>query len=194
MGHESDTKQEQALRFASQVCETLECGRVNGRFNKLYVVAAPGFLGMLRKQQSSSLQKIIAGEIDKNLAGHDFGGPPHALIVPGRLHFHETEALRTLADCPDEALDKHNPVGELDRLIEKYSEGCRRVIRELDPKDLPRPVTLEDVKALTGHAANYLDDGEYYQTERKATALASVSYAEGILDALKLLGLVEFEW
>jgi diphthine synthase len=129
-----------------------------------------------------------------NLAGHDFGDPPHVLIVPGRLHFHETEALKTLADCPDEALEGHKPVGELDRLIEKYSESCRRVIRELDPKDLSRTVTLEDVKALTGHAANYLDDGEYYQAERKATALASVSYAEGILDALRLLGLVEFEW
>ena len=136
----------------------------------------------------------IKADSAENLAGHDLGEPPHALIVPGRLHFHETEALRTLADCPDEALEGHKPVGELDRLIEKYSAGCRRVIEELNVKDLPRPVTLEDVKALTGHAANYLDDGEYYQTERKATALASVSYAEGILDALRLLGLVEFEW
>jgi diphthine synthase len=136
----------------------------------------------------------IKADSAKNLTGHLFGDPPHALIVPGRLHFHEKEALRTLAGCPDEALEGHRPVGELDRLIDKYSEGCRRVIRELDPKDLPRSVTLEDVKALTGHAANYLDDGEYYQSERKATALASVSYAEGILDALRLLGLVEFEW
>ncbi len=136
----------------------------------------------------------IKADSAKGLIGHDFGDPPHALIVPGRLHFHETEALRVLAGCPVEALEGHKPVGELDRLIEKYSESCRRVIRGLDPEGLPRSVTLEDVKALTGHAANYLDDGEYYQTERKATALASVSYAEGILDALRLLGLVEFEW
>jgi diphthine synthase len=136
----------------------------------------------------------IKADSAKNLASHDFGDPPHALIIPGKLHFHETEALKTLASCPDEALERHKPVGELDRLIDKYSESCRRVIRELDPKDLQKTVTPEDVKALTGHAANYLDDGEYYQTERKATALASVSYAEGILDALRLLGLVEFEW
>ena len=136
----------------------------------------------------------IKADSAKNLTGHDFGDPPHALIVPGRLHFHETEALRTLADCPDEALERLRPVGELDRLIEKYSEGCRRAIRGLDPKGPPRSVTLEGVKALIGHAANYLDDGEYYRTDRKATALASVSYAEGILDALRLLGLVEFEW
>jgi len=40
----------------------------------------------------------------------------------------------------------------------------------------------------------YLEDAEHYAEERRATALASVSYAEGILDALRLLGLVEFEW
>jgi diphthine synthase len=136
----------------------------------------------------------IKADSAENLARHDFGDPPQALIVPGRLHFHEREALRTLVSCPEKALDNHNPMGELDRLIDKYSAGCRKVLKELQAKDLPKAVTFQDVKALTGHAANYLDDGEHYQTERKATALASVSYAEGILDALKILGLVEFEW
>jgi diphthine synthase len=136
----------------------------------------------------------IKADFAENLVGHDLGDPPHALIVPGRLHFHEVEALRTLAGCPEKALDRHNSVGELDTLIEKYSAGCRRVLRDLTLNDLPRSVTVDDVKALSRHAANYLDDGEYYQAERKATALASVSYAEGILDALRLLGLVEFEW
>ncbi len=139
-------------------------------------------------------QEIKADSAGNLAARAHFGDPPHVLIVPGRLHFHETEALKTLAGCPDEALEGHKPIGELDRLIEKYSAGCRKVIDELNVKGLPKTVTLEDVKAITEHAANYLDDGEYYQTERKATALASVSYAEGILDALRLLGLVEFEW
>ena len=71
MGHETDAKEEEALRFASYVCETLECGRTNGRFNKLYVIAAPAFLGILRKHQSSSLQKLITNEVSKNLASHD---------------------------------------------------------------------------------------------------------------------------
>ncbi|MDP6458854.1 MAG: diphthine synthase [Candidatus Bathyarchaeota archaeon] len=136
----------------------------------------------------------IKADFAKAFAGHDLKKPPHALIIPGRLHFHEIEALRTLAACPEEVLELHKPVGELDRLIKKYSESCRRVIQEFNTKDLPRSVTLEGVKALTLHAANYLNDGEYYQAERKATALASVSYAEGILDTLRLLGLVEFKW
>jgi protein required for attachment to host cells len=60
-------KQDNADRFASLVCETLESARNKGEFRKLYVVAAPAFLGMLRKHQSHSLKYLIAGEIDKNL-------------------------------------------------------------------------------------------------------------------------------
>lgn len=31
-------------------------------------MAAPTFLGMLRKHQSSALKQLVAGEVDKNLA------------------------------------------------------------------------------------------------------------------------------
>ncbi len=83
MGHESEAKQEEAVKFAAQVCEELETGRVNGRFGKLYVIAAPGFLGVLRKHQSSSLQKLVAAEISKNLATHDLSQIRNSL--PDRL-------------------------------------------------------------------------------------------------------------
>ncbi|QVL48105.1 MAG: host attachment protein [Thiocapsa sp.] len=63
-------KQENAERFAGLVCETLESARNKGELQKLYVIAAPAFLGMLRKHQSPSLKQLIAGEIDKNLTTH----------------------------------------------------------------------------------------------------------------------------
>jgi protein required for attachment to host cells len=71
LGHGNDAKQEEATRFASQVSEALECGRTNNRFKKLYVVAAPNFLGLMRKNRSSSLEKMVAAEISKNMAGHE---------------------------------------------------------------------------------------------------------------------------
>jgi protein required for attachment to host cells len=64
-------KHENAERFASQVCHELESARNSGGFRKLYVVAAPGFLGMLRRHQSAALRGMVAGEIDKNLATQD---------------------------------------------------------------------------------------------------------------------------
>jgi diphthine synthase len=36
------------------------------------------------------------------LLDYDFGGPPHALVFPGRLHFMEAEALVVLARAPEE--------------------------------------------------------------------------------------------
>ncbi len=84
--------------------------------------------------------------------------------------------------------------GELDRLIEKYSRGCRKVLDRMELGRLPREVGESQVRELLDHAERYLSDAMYYAGDRKATALASVSYAEGVLDALKLLSLVDFEW
>ena len=137
---------------------------------------------------------VIRAGRASDLADHDFGAPPQALIVPGRLHFLESEALKVIGGCPQEALENHKPQGELERLIEKYGAACRRALDEMEVQLLPRMMTDEEVKTLIDHAARYLKDAEHYARERKATALASVSYAEGILDALRLLGLVDFEW
>jgi len=68
---ETDPKRDAAARFASKVCETLEEGRVAGRFSKLYVVAPPTFLGLLRKCQHNGLRSVIAGEVDKNISTRD---------------------------------------------------------------------------------------------------------------------------
>jgi len=79
VGHTSGAKQEVAIRFAEQVCEVIESGRIANRFKRLYVIAAPAFLGMLRKHYSSAASQLIAGEIDKNLTTHD------ALEIRGQL-------------------------------------------------------------------------------------------------------------
>jgi protein required for attachment to host cells len=68
LNEDGDHKHDNAERFAAQVCHELESARNAGEFRKLYVVAAPGFLGMLRHHQSSGLRNLIAGEVDKNLS------------------------------------------------------------------------------------------------------------------------------
>lgn len=64
-------KTESAERFAQMVCEKLEASRTAGDFARLYVVAAPGFLGHLRKLQSAPLKQLVVSEVDKNLTGQD---------------------------------------------------------------------------------------------------------------------------
>ncbi len=137
---------------------------------------------------------VIKADTATELLHVDFGDAPHTIIVPGKLHFMEEEALEKLAGCPRKVIQNHNPVGETDRLISKYSVGCREVLDRLEKRHLPAKITEEQVDELLKHTENYLYDGEYYRTDKKATALTCVAYAEGILDALKLLGIVDFEW
>ena len=137
---------------------------------------------------------VIKADTAEVLSRYDFGDSPHALIAPGKLHFLEEEALIELAECPRKVVESHKVQGEVGRLIAKYTKGCRKVLDELKNRELPATITEEQVKEMIEHTERYLNDAEYYRGEQKAVALTSVTYAEGILDALKLLGLVEFEW
>ncbi|EGW55060.1 host attachment protein [Candidatus Endoriftia persephonae] len=64
-------RQVEADRFAAHVCSVLEAKRKNGECQRLYLVAAPSFLGMIRKHQSAALKQLVVAEVDKNLAMQD---------------------------------------------------------------------------------------------------------------------------
>jgi protein required for attachment to host cells len=70
-GSETETKDEEASRFASFVCNTLDVNQRKGSFNKLYIVAAPAFLGLLRKHRSNNVKQVVAEELSKNLCTMD---------------------------------------------------------------------------------------------------------------------------
>jgi protein required for attachment to host cells len=70
VGSDNSAKDDGADRFAQQICSELDSARVGGAFKKLYIVAAPAFLGLLRKHQTAPLRALVAGEVDKNLAAH----------------------------------------------------------------------------------------------------------------------------
>jgi len=83
----------------------------------------------------------------------------------------------------------------IDELITKYIMGADRVIKEIG--QLPDDVKLngEEAKTVFDWAKRYLEDAKYYQEKGKLeTSLTSVAYCEGLLDALRLLGAVEFSW
>jgi diphthine synthase len=53
-----------------------------------------------------SVDAIVKADKLSRIKQYDFGGPPHSLIVPGRLHFMEVEALLCLAGAPQDLLKK----------------------------------------------------------------------------------------
>ena len=84
---------------------------------------------------------------------------------------------------------------KIDDLITKYIRGADRVISEIG--EIPEDVKLNNKEAETvfDWAKRYLSDAKYYQEQGKLeTSLTSVAYCEGLLDALRLLGAVDFTW
>jgi len=67
MGGKTDPKQQYAIRFAKELADNLEKNRQKKAYIKLIVVAAPHFLGLLRKGLSHGVSELVSLEVDKNL-------------------------------------------------------------------------------------------------------------------------------
>lgn len=66
--------------FAKDVCRYLLKARHEGRFEKLALVAAPGFLGALRSELDAQLKPLVSYEINKDYT-HSNGQQLRELIV-----------------------------------------------------------------------------------------------------------------
>ena len=83
----------------------------------------------------------------------------------------------------------------LKELTSKYIQNSERVLAEIKLATDVVVIDEEKIKGIIESARQYLNDAKYYERQnRLETSLASVSYCEGLLDALRLLGVVEFTW
>jgi len=64
----TDAKSTEAQRFARGLCDKLRQAVLENQFEKLYIVAAPAFLGILRECLDDNVKSRIAGEIAKDVA------------------------------------------------------------------------------------------------------------------------------
>ena len=77
----------------------------------------------------------------------------------------------------------------------RYIGKASRIFDELQIDYQNTLVDKESVREVIAKAKRYFNDARYFLEEKKhGTALTSISYCEGILDALRLVGLVEFSW
>jgi protein required for attachment to host cells len=67
MGNANTAREHEAHDFAREIATRLEAGRNRGDFARLIVIAAPDFLGMLRKCLSAPLERTVCQELTKNL-------------------------------------------------------------------------------------------------------------------------------
>jgi FAD synthetase len=83
----------------------------------------------------------------------------------------------------------------LEALAAKYIGSAEKALAEI--KKTPRPISVDEaqVSEVLRWAVDYLEDAKYYKAQGKLeTSLTSVAYCEGLLDALRLIGAVNFEW
>jgi FAD synthetase len=83
----------------------------------------------------------------------------------------------------------------LEALTVKYISMAEKVFSELTRTQAPISLTEEMVAYVLRYAIDYLEDAKYYKAQdRLETSLTSIAYCEGLLDALRLIGAVNFEW
>jgi len=131
----------------------------------------------------SKKQSIISGKLS-TLVRTDFGRPPHTIIIPGKLHFTEHDAVKIFSKCLDEPFDNSSKIQKIsDQMLFKYIPKARKALEEVtkmfkDDKELG---------SIIENAQSYIDDSERFQREGKEElAVLSIGYAEGLIDALRL--------
>jgi len=128
-------------------------------------------------------QSIVSGKIS-SLKKKDFGKPPHTVIIPGRLHFTESDALKVFGQCIDEPFDNSEKTKKISiQMMEKYVPMVREALEEIEPyyKD------QKEFQIIFENAELYIKDAEKFLEEgQDEVAILSIGYADGLVDALRL--------
>ncbi len=67
MEQETDAKKQDAEAFAREITQKIEKERNERKFERLVLVAAPAFLGMLRDKLTDECEKLVWKSFDKDL-------------------------------------------------------------------------------------------------------------------------------
>ncbi len=135
-------------------------------------------------------ERVVAGSIER-LRAMAFGAPPHCVIIPGRLHFTEEEALVTILKVDkQELVDNSSGVKRTAQvLVPRYVEKAKRALEEA------RRGLNGKHKELLENAELYLKDSErFLSSNEDELAMLSIGYAEGLVDALSFTGEVKLHW
>lgn len=128
-------------------------------------------------------QSIISGKIS-SLKKMNFGKPPHTVIIPGRLHFTESDALKKLGNCIDEPFDNSDKTKKISvQMMKKYVPMVKEALEEVEPHYKGQKefqTILENARLYIQDAQTFLEDGQ------DEVAILSIGYADGLVDALRL--------
>jgi diphthine synthase len=128
-------------------------------------------------------QKITSGKFS-NILEVDFGEPPHSIIITGKLHFTESDAINVLTECIDKPSDNSSRIKSTSvQMIERYVPMVRKALEEI------RPLynNSKEFQEVFENAELYINDAENFLKQGKdENAVLSIGYADGLVDALRM--------
>jgi diphthine synthase len=146
--------------------------------------------GIVASRVGRETQKIIAGKFS-DLAKQDYGTPPHTIIIPGMMHFTESDALKILARCitpPEDNTPKIEKISA--QMMKKYIPMVRRALDQITPLYQES----KEFASVLENADLYIKDAErFYSQGQDELAILSIGYADGLVDALRIAKGVEPE-
>ncbi len=124
-------------------------------------------------------QLVVSGSLS-SLEGYDFGEPPHSIILTGRLHFTECDAIRVLTRCMDDPPENQTIKSIPQQMIEKYTPMIHKSIQDL-------PDCSNNEKLIVQNAISYIQDAQRaLESGQDEVAILSIGYADGLVDALRI--------
>jgi diphthine synthase len=153
-------------------------------------VVSESTYGIVASRVGQEGQKITSGKI-ASLLDTNFGAPPHSLVIPGTLHFTESDALKVLTYCLDDPSDNSSKIEKISaQMMKKYVPMVRRALEQITPY-------YKDTKEFHGVIENaelYIMDAErFFEQGKDELAILSIGYADGLVDALRIAKGIEPE-
>ena len=146
-------------------------------------VILPSTFAIVASRIGFKNQSISSGKISI-LKKKNYGKPPHAIIIPGKLHFTESEAIMALTKCITKPLDNSEKIKKIPKqMIEKYVPMVRKSLKEIVPyfkNSKHFQEVLENAELYIKDAENFLEQG------KDEVAILSIGYAEGLVDSLRM--------
>ena len=156
---------------------------------KRAVVSERTFMVVLSRVGTDA-ERIRAGTIE-SLRALDYGEPPHVAIVPGKMHFSETESLAAVCGLrPDEIEDNTASIRRTAQvLVPRYVEKAKKVL------ETARASLTQGYDELFENTELYIRDSESFLANgQDELAMLSIGYAEGLIDALSFTGKIKLDW
>jgi diphthine synthase len=125
------------------------------------------------------------------LANAAYGEPPHCIVIPGKLHFSEVEALTAIFTLPESSVKSNSDsvLRTAQTLVPKYITKTRKALDSVRGRvGSQYEHVLENTELYMKDAETFLANGE------DEMAMLSIGYAEGLLDSLGFAGVVKIDW